>query len=170
MNEILTLISTAICVSLDSLAAGISLSINKNANRTLPAAVALVTLLLCLLTSLIGAALKNYFYDRVNVFGALILFCLALVNIFKNDDKTLGLNNVTIGESLAIGLAVGTDAAVANLSLAMDGFGLIAPFLFAVTHYLTVFIGQTLAKKIVIKRSNLFSAVILTALAVTKLI
>ncbi len=171
MSRIIMLIVTAVTVSVDSFAAGFSLSLNKKNNATLPVAVALVTLILCILTSLLGTLLKNYLDEKVNIFGAAILVFLAVFNLLKTDDEQIGtLNQVTLAESLAMGIAVGTDAAVANLSLAMEGFGLIAPLLFAVMHYAAVYAGQKLSDKITLQHTNVISAIVLILLAVIKFV
>lgn len=167
---ILTVALTAVVVSLDSFMAGFSLSLNKKPSSTLPAAVALITLLLCLATSFVGKALSNFDSRTVDCFGAILLFVLAAVCLFRNDDHESKLTPVTVTESLTIGVAVGMDAAIANLSLANLGMGVIAPIVFAVTHYLTVALGQVLAKKVILSHTNLVSAVMLAAIAVTKLL
>lgn len=171
LKEIVLLLSTAIIVSLDSFVAGFSLSLNKKANAVLPVAVALVTLILCALTTVAGTLLADYLDESVDIFGATVLVTLAIINLFKKEDEQLNsLQQITIIESLAMGFAVGTDAAVANLSLAVEGCGLSAPIVFAVTHYFTVFIGQRLAGKVVLERTNYFSAAVLVALAVLKFV
>lgn len=179
MKSFLTVAVTAVIVSLDSFVAGFSMSLNRKSNTTLPAAVALITLLLCLLTSVVGRYLSRYVEQYVNYVAAALLALLALFNLFKKDEEhSCRLQSVTIGESVTIGVSVGMDAAVANLSLSLGatgvltlgGVALLAPIVFGVTHYFTVFFGQMLAQKVELKYSNYFSAAILLALAVSKLI
>lgn len=170
MKDLILIVITAIIVSLDSFVAGFSLSLNKKTTTTLPSAAALVTLALCLATTFVGNFLSSRLDKYVNYIGALLLVALALINVLKKDEQQHRLDSVTVGESLAIGVAVGMDAAVANLSLTLNGVGLIAPIIFAVMHYFTVWAGQKLAQKITLSHTNIFSAVILIALAVTKLI
>ena len=180
MKSFLTIAVTAVIVSLDSFVAGFSVSLNRKVGTTLPAAVALITLLLCLLSSFIGRYLSDYAEQYVNYVAAALLATLALFNLFKKDDnnETARLKSVTLYESLTIGVSVGMDAAVANLSLSLDGatalpllgVSLLAPIVFAVTHYFTVLLGQLLAQKVELKYSNYFSAAILFGLAICKLI
>ena len=171
MKNLLTIAVTAVIVSLDSFVAGFSLSLNKKANLLLPSAVAVVTLVLCLVTTLIGELLHGYLGKVVDYFGAGLLALLALISLVKDDDEQqANLRTVTFAESLTIGVAVGMDAAVANLSLALLGVGLIAPIVFAVTHFFTVLAGQLLARKIKLEHTNVFSAVILLVLAISKMI
>ena len=168
MKNLLTIAVTAVIVSLDSFVAGFSLSLNKKANLVLPAAVALITLVLCLATTLIGELLQGYLGKVVDYFGAALLALLALVNLVKSDGEQANLATVTLCESLVIGIAVGMDAAVANFSLALMGVGLLAPIVFAVTHFFTVLLGQILARKVKLEHTNVFAAVILLVLAITK--
>ena len=171
MKNFLTIAITAVIVSLDSFVAGFSLSLNKKANLLLPSAVAIVTLVLCVATTIVGELLQGYLGKVVDYFGAGLLALLALTSLIKNDDgEKANLSAVTLAESLTIGVAVGMDAAVANLSLALLGVGLIAPIVFAVTHFFTVLLGQLLARKIKLKHTNVFSAVILLVLAISKMI
>lgn len=171
MKNLLTIAVTAVIVSLDSFVAGFSLSLNKKANLVLPSAVALITLLLCLATTLIGEVLGGYLGRVVDYFGAGLLALLALVSLTKSDDnEQANLSTVTLCESFTIGVAVGMDAAVANLSLALLGVGLLAPIVFAVTHFFTVLAGQLLARKVKLEHTNVFSAVVLLVLAVSKMI
>ena len=165
---ILTVATTAIIVSLDSFVAGFSLSLNKKANLTLPSAVALITLLLCLVTTLVGSFLEKYLGKNVDYFGAALLALLAIISLVRKDEENTSLKTVTLTESCTIGFAVGMDAAVANLSL--TGVGLIAPLVFAVTHFFTVLLGQVLAKKVQLEHTNILTAAVLFVLAITKII
>lgn len=170
MQEILLLMITAVIVSLDSFVAGFSVSLNKRQNMALPATVALITLLLCIVTTFVGNALAGLLDEYVNILSAVILTALAVFNIFKEDDNETNMQALTLSECVAIGVAVGMDASVANLSLAVDGYGVIAPVIFAVTHYFTVLLGQRLAGKIKIPCCNIIGAVVLFVLAAIKFI
>lgn len=168
VQQILTLVITSLIVSLDSFVAGFSVSLNKRQNITLPAVVALVTLIMCLITTFIGKALQGIFDEYVDIFSAVILAALAVTSLLKTDDNNISMQSLSLCECVAVGVAVGLDASVANLSLAVAGYGVIAPIVFAVTHYFTVLMGQRLAGKLVVPNTNVFSAVILFALAVIK--
>lgn len=136
----------------------------------LPAVVALVTLVMCLVTTFLGYALKDILNSYVDIFGAIILVTLAIVNLLKTEEDSINMQSFTFRECLAVGIAVGLDASVANLSLAVAGYGIVAPIVFAVTHYFTVFAGQKLAGRLVIPNTNVFSAVVLIALAIMKFV
>ena len=171
MKNLLTIAVTAVIVSLDSFVAGFSLSLNKKANLVLPSAVALITLLLCVTTTIVGEVLQAYLDKTIDYFGAALLALLALMSLIKEEEgEQANLSTVTLSESMTIGVAVGMDAAVANLSLALLGVGLLAPIVFAITHFFTVLLGQVLARKIKLKHTNILSATILLVLAISKMV
>lgn len=165
---IVTVAVTAIVVSLDSFMAGFSLSLNKRPSTLLPSAVALITLLLCLLTSFVGQMLSDVAERAVDYFGGALLLLLALFAAFRKEETHATLVAVTVGESLTIGVAVGMDAAIANFSFAGSAVARITPIVFGVTHYATVALGQVLARRVQLAHTNIISAVILAVLAVTK--
>ncbi len=168
--KMLTIAVTAIVVSLDSFMAGFSLSLNKRPSSVLPAAVSLITLLMCTVTTFVGAVISHYAESFTDIAGGVLLFILAAATLLKKENIGMCLTDVGIAESCAIGVAVGMDAAIANLSFAGELPALLTPIIFAVTHYLTVALGQVLAKKVQLVHTNIFSAVILAALAMTKLL
>ncbi len=170
MKNLAIILITAITVSLDSFVAGFSLSLNKRQSTLLPAAVALITLLLCLVTSFVGGFLSQFAQQYINWIGAALLLLLAVINIADGKTESARLDDVTPLTSVTIGIAVGMDAAIANLSLTLNGIGLVAPIVFSAMHYLSVWLGQILANKIVIAHTNVISACILTVLAVVKLL
>lgn len=170
LQKLLTLAATSLIVSLDSFVAGFSVSLNKRQNATLPAVVALVTFAMCVATTLVGFALQGVLDEYVNTLSAVILILLAVTNLLKEEDNAVSMQALTLPECAAVGVAVGLDASVANLSLALTGYGIIAPVVFAVTHYFTVLIGQLLAGRITMKNTNVFSAVVLLVLAISKFI
>lgn len=170
MKNIFLILITAVTVSLDSFVAGFSLSLNKRSDTMLPAAVALMTLLLCLATTLLGKYLFAHAEQYVNWVGAALLLLLAVIDLFDGQCNNVQLGEVTLFESLTIGIAVGMDAAIANLSLTLDGVGLAAPIIFTVMHYFAVWLGQKLANKIALEHTNVLSAVILATLALLKLL
>ena len=168
--KIATVALTAIVVSLDSFLAGFSMSLNKRPNTVLPSAVALITLLMCIASSFVGTLLSKYAQRATDYFGAALLFVLALTALLRKEESRFVLSEVTLIESLTIGVAVGMDAAIANFSFAGQGLQWITPIVFAATHYFAVALGQILAKKVYLQRTNVFSAIVLALLGVTKLL
>ena len=167
--KFLTVAATAVAVSLDSFMAGFSLSLNKRPTTVLPSAVALITLLLCVAAS-VGRALSLVSQQAFDYFGAALLLTLAVLSLLRKEERTHTLGDVSTAECLTIGLAVGMDAAIANLSFAAGDLQWVTPLVFALTHYLMVAVGQVMAKRVVLRHTNLFAAVILAVLAATKLL
>lgn len=167
--NLLFVIVTAFTVSVDSLIAGFSLSLNKRKSLVLPLTVALVTYLLCTAASLAGTLLRDALQSYVKFIGAGILLCLGVVNLLKREETEFC--EISVTQCFAIGFSVGLDGAVATLSLVLQGIGnaFVVPLLMALTHFVTVFAGQRLAQTARIKRANLISAVLFFVLAAIKL-
>ncbi len=169
MTNFSLLIFTAVAVSIDSFVVGFGVSLDKKSNLSLPSAVAIATLLLCIATSLLGAILQKYLADYVDYLSALLLLWLALESLFEKEGLQ-PLNNLSLKECFAVGFTVGLDGAVANLTLYLDNFGLIAPLVITVAHFVAVLLGQNLASKLQLAKTNKLSAFTLVALALTKLL
>ena len=166
--RLLLTVFTAFVVSIDSFVAGFSLSLGKRDNN-LPIAVAFATLVLCIATSLLGNIVGNYLDSRtINIAGGVLLATIGTCNLFAKEDTATTLIQQSFGQNLAIGFAVGLDACIANMSLSLQGFDIVAPIIFSLFHYLSVWLGQKFANKLTIKHSNILCAVILWMLAVTK--
>lgn len=168
--NVLFVIVTAVTVSVDSLIAGFSLSLNKPKSLVLPFTVALVTYLLCTAASLAGTLLRDVLQDYVKFIGAGILLCLAVVNLLKREET--GFDKISATQCFAIGFSVGLDGAVATLSLVLQGVGdaFFVPLVMAFTHFVTVFVGQRLAQRAKLRHANYFSAALFFVLAIIKLL
>lgn len=169
--NVLYVVFTAVCVSVDSFIAGFTLSINKRKSITLPLTVAAVTFVMCLAAGVAATLLNGVLQQYGSFIGASILICLGIASLFKqNDSQTL--SNVSFLHCFAIGFGVGLDGAAATLSLVLQGMGdaLTVALIVALTHFFTVFAGQQLASKnIPSKHTNLFAAIMFFALAAIKL-
>lgn len=168
--NIFFVIFTAICVSIDSFIAGFTLSINKRKNITLPLTVALVTFVMCLVAGIAATLVSGILEQYGSFLGAGILICLGVANLFKQNSQTL--DSVSFLHCFAIGFGVGLDGAAATLSLVLQGMGnaLLISFVVAVTHFVTVFLGQRMAtQNVPSKHANVFAAVMFFALAALKL-
>lgn len=163
-------ILTALTVSVDSFVAGFSVSLKKRRNLKLPVTVAAVTYLLCLATSLAGTFFRRFLQENVGYIGAAILVALGISALIKKEpDEPC---EAKFSQCLAIGMGVGTDGAVANLSLVIQNMGNVyfLPILFAATHFATVYSGQLLAQIARPKHANTLSALMFFALAAAKLL
>ncbi len=160
---------TAITVSIDSFVAGFSLSLNKRKSLMLPLTVAIVTYWMCLIAGWAGSLLRPLLQNYVKYIGAIILFALGLSNLAKKEDSEM--QQIGFSKCIAIGVGVGLDGAAADLSLVMQGIGdtVFLPILFALTHFVTVFIGQRLAQFAKPKKSNILSALLFLMLGTIKL-
>ena len=169
--NILYVIFTAVCVSVDSFIAGFTLSINKRKSLTLPLTVATVTFIMCLACGIAATLLYGILQDYGSFLGAAILICLGIANLFRQNSQSF--QSVSFLQCFMIGFGVGLDGAAATLSLVLGGMGnaLIISFIVAVTHFFTVYAGQLLAtKNIPSQHTNVFAAVMFFALALIKLL
>lgn len=157
---------SALAVSADSFAAGFSLAAR---GKKLPLVVMAVTFVLCLVTSIAGKTMQGLLDGYADIAGAAILAFVGIVNLFKKDDDGLLVSANDITECIAIGFAVGLDAAVANLSLALQYGDFCVPVIFAVLHYVAVAGGQSLGNKVKIKSTGKLSGMVLIGLAAIKL-
>ncbi len=168
MHKYLLTVFTAFLVSIDSFVAGFSLSLNKR-NNNLPTAVAFATLVLCIATSVFGKVIgKHLDVQTVNVIGGVLLATIGSCNLFAQETEQTNLVEQNFWQNLAIGFAVGLDASIANLSLSLQTFDIVAPVTFSLFHYVSVWLGQKFADKLTLKHSNVICATILWLLAVTK--
>ncbi|MCM1289761.1 MAG: manganese efflux pump MntP family protein [Corallococcus sp.] len=171
MNNVLFVIFTAVCVSIDSFIAGFSLSLNKRKSVTLPMTVAAVTFVMCLIAGVAATLLHGALQQYGSFIGASILICLGIANLLRRNSQTL--ENVSFFQCFAIGFGVGLDGAAATLSLVLQGMGdaLTVSLIVALTHFFTVYLGQHMAtKNIPAKHANLFAAATFFVLAAIKLL
>ncbi len=168
--NILYIMATAFTVSIDSFIAGFSLSLNKRKKISLPVIVAIVTYALCLVASLAGTLLKDFLQNYVKIIGVGILILLGISALLRKESQTL--KDISLSECFAIGFGVGTDGAAAALSLVIQGVGdiVFTPILFAVTHFVTVYAGQSLAQTSKLPKANIISCVMFLVLATLKLV
>lgn len=166
--NLLYVIATALTVSVDALIVGYSVSLARRKNFVLPLTVAFVTYVLCLAASLAGTLLREFLQDYVRYIGAAILVWLGVDALRRKETRTLQEGNFS--QCLATGFGVGLDGAVATLTLVKGVEDILfTPVLFAVTHFVAIFIGQCLAKNTKMEKANVFSAVMFFVLAVVKL-
>ena len=112
--------------------------------------------------------MQEFFQGYVKYIGAIILAGLGANALRKNE--TDNLKDTDFAQCLATGFGVGLDGAVANLTLAQNISDVIfVPALFAVTHFVAIFIGQCLAKNTKVEKANIFSAVMFFVLAAVKI-
>ncbi len=162
--NVIFILATAVTVSLDGLFVGVCVS-QQRKDLALPVTVAAVTYAMCLAASILGQKLSTVFGGRY--FGATILLFLGIFNLVKKDGAQRATNFL---QNIALAVSVAMDGATAALSLAIQNEGdvLFTPLLFAATHFLTTFCGQTIGKHFDTEHGNVFSAVFLFVLAAMK--
>lgn len=173
MNFYIFLGATALAVSLDSGFAGFAMGMKTERYWAgFPLAVAVITLLLCVIAVKAGEILDGLLGDFVTFAGVAVLALVGIINFFKSEKCEIS-HRPTLKESLLIGAAVGTDAAAANFSLCLMGHtSFLIPLLFAVTHFITVSAGFFLANRSFLKNlkhTNKFAGLLLVSLALFKL-
>ncbi len=169
MTNVWVLIASAVAVSVDSFVVGFGISLDKKSDTRLPCSVGFATLMLCLVTTVLGKFLQTYWQNCVKYLSSILLFCLA-VGSLRNSNETLLLRNLSLKQCLSIGFTVGLDGAVANLTLVPLNLGIITPMAIAVAHLIAVAIGQKLASNVKIDNANKLSAFTLVTLAILKLV
>ncbi|MEG1706043.1 MAG: manganese efflux pump [Clostridia bacterium] len=160
---------TAIAVSIDSLIAGFGLSLRQKRNIWLPLIVAIVTFILCSISFFLGETLSNIASENlVNIIGAGMLIVCGLKNLFGSSNSE---NISNFLQAICVGIAVGFDASIAEISLVLLGYTSFAiPIFFALLHFFTVYAGSVLSSIVKIKNTNVFSCVTLISLGLFKLV
>ncbi len=166
------LLLTAITVSIDSFVCGFSLVLGKGKKWIIVSTIALTVLLMCLATNYLAILLAQYLNEQTASLGGLLLIGVGIYNLFKKDKKQVSSKS-TFRQSLVTGFAVGLDGAFANLSLSLMGINqFYVPFVIAICHAVTIWLGILLSETPFAKRFERFgfiAPVILILLGVYKL-
>ena len=147
------LIATSFIVSIDSFVCGFSLSILNSKKFHIILGISLVVLLLCTLTNYLALFFHGFLNEKTASLGGLILIVMGLYNLFKKkkekNEKQLGI----LKQSILSGFAVGSDGAVANLSLSLMGYNaFFVPLTITAMHFLMISFGTYLANTSFIKK------------------
>ncbi len=150
------LIITALTVSIDSFICGFSLSFNSKRKYPIVLIIALTVFVMCVITNYATILLKNFITEQTASLGGVILVGVGFVNLLRSCKKE---NNVTANDKFSyykiflIGLAVGTDGALANLSLALMSInGFYVPITIAITHAIMIWLGIVLSNTSLAKK------------------
>lgn len=137
-------------MSIDGMAAGFALGVKWKFSLKFSCAAAAATLILCFAAVLLGRLLQGALQNAARVLSPCALIVIGLVDFFKKQQTATA---VSAKECLALGFAVGLDAAAANLSLCLMGHtALWIPVVFAATHFALVSLGTLLASAAVTKK------------------
>lgn len=165
---------TALTVSIDSFACGLSLSLGKRKILPLILIVTITVFIMCCISNYATILLKDVLTEESAVLGGFILIILGIINLLKKENAQVHSQKNFILQSLTAGFAVGLDGAFANLSLSLMGINAFyVPLTIAITHGLmigasAVLTKTTFAKKL--SKCNFIAPLILIGLGIYKII
>ena len=165
-------ILTALTVSIDSFACGVSLALGKNNKILIVTLVTLTVFCMCLATNYATLFFNQIFNEKITNLGGIILIVIGIINLL-NRDKDLSNKN-SFGQIIAVGFAVGLDGAFANLSLALMGLNsFLVPATIATCHGLMISLSLIISKTKIaskITKISIIAPIILIFLGLYKLI
>lgn len=144
MNFFIFLTVTTLAVSLDSMLVGFAVGVKSRFSLVFSFTVSVITFVLCAAAVWIGTLLDRWLGQIVNDIGAVFLIIIGIADFLKKEGGVKGAP--TAKESVTLGVAVGLDAAIANLSLCLMGYtSLLIPLFFAAAHFVMVSLGYIVA-------------------------
>ena len=170
------LLLTALVVSLDALAYGISASHIKKRKLAVLLIITLTVFSMCVFTNYFAVFLSATILKKTACIGGVVLIAIGVFNLVKKDSVTDGYERGKglLAQSLITGVVLGLDGAFANLSLSLMGSNaLYVPLTIAVMHAVMIVLGFALSYFPPFKRVlslNFIPPVILIALGVIKLL
>lgn len=177
------IIVTACVVSIDALIGGFALSLKNKLTFVRTLIIGLITFLMCLPCAILGGVLNDSFSQYVGIIGAVLFLVVGIVNIFSvkkeldmKDQTELERQKERKGwlDAVLVGIAVGFDAAIANLSISMMGNSSVwVCVIFAIAHIIFVGSNLILAKFNIVKHMKKvywLPGIIMIGLAVYKLV
>ena len=143
------LIITALTVSIDSFICGFSLSFSSKRKYPIVLIIALTVFAMCAITNYLTILLKDFINEQTASLGGIILIGVGLINLLKSRKKQNynGINEKSsFYKIFLIGLAVGLDGALANLSLALMSINeFYVPITIAIMHAIMIWLGIILS-------------------------
>ncbi len=150
------LIITAITVSIDSFICGFSLSFTNKKKFPIVLIIALTVFAMCVLANYATLLLKNFITEQTASLGGIILLFVGVFNLlrsFKKQNGDLEYDRFSLHKIFLIGLAVGTDGALANLSLALMSINhFYVPITIATMHAIMIWLGIILSNTSLAKK------------------
>ena len=150
------LIITAITVSIDSFICGFSLSFSSRKKSPIILIIALTVFAMCAVTNYGTILLKNFITEQTASLGGIILVLVGFINLLKsckNKNDKIPTDKFSFCKIFLIGLAVGTDGALANLSLALMSINqFYVPITIALTHAVMIWLGIVLSNTSLAKK------------------
>ncbi len=144
------LIITALTVSIDSFICGFSLSFTSKKKYPIVLIIALTVFVMCSITNYLTVLFKNFLNEQTASFGGIILIGVGVFNLLKScntKDNNIMPDRLSFYKIFLIGLAVGLDGALANLSLALMSINqFYVPITIAIMHAIMIWLGIILSK------------------------
>lgn len=168
------LLLTAFTVSIDSFLCGFSLSQNNREKYLSVPIITITVFLMCLITNYSGMLLDDFLTEKTVGLGGIILVGIGIVNLVKKENNTPIKARSTVVESLLLGVAVGVDGCLANLSLSIMGINAFyVPLTIALFHAALVSLGIFLSDKIFttkLSKLKIIPPLILIGLGIYKIV
>ena len=168
------LLITALTVSIDSFVCGFSLSLTSNKKIPIAIIITMTVFIMCLFTNYLAVFFSDALNERTVALGGFLLVAVGLYNLLKKEDETKVIDNRIVKQSFLVGVAVGLDGALANLSLSLMGMNAFyVPCIIALMHGAMVYMAITLSNNRLISLFNNlgnFSPLVLIGLGVYKVI
>ena len=150
------LLITALTVSIDSFICGFSISLSSKKKYPIVLIIALTVLVMCLITNYLTGMLKNFITEETASLGGIILISVGIFNLARSRRKqkqNILPDKFSFNKVFLIGLAVGLDGAIANLSLALMSINeFYVPITIAVMHAIMIWLGIVLANTSLAKK------------------
>lgn len=147
------LILTAFSVSVDSFVCGFSLSLKNKKKLPIILGITLVVFFLCTLSISLSFLLSDLLTEKTASLGGVLLLGVGAYNLVKKPSTKNQSPHGVFRESLITGFAVGTDGAVASLSLSIMGINAFYVLLtVTLMHAVMISLGVCLARIRLIKK------------------
>ena len=146
--RIFFLLTTAFSVSIDSFLCGLSLQAQYKEDLKMLLGITVSVFTLCFISGVCGVLVGNFLQNYANALGGIILYSVAIINSLPEVNSTSVLSTPTrhvFKKSLAVGIGVGLDGALACFSLTATGFNsVLVIILITLTHVITLMLAITL--------------------------
>ncbi len=150
------LLITALTVSIDSFICGFSISFSSRKKYPIVLIIALTVLVMCLITNYLTVLLKNFLTEETASLGGIILICVGIFNLLRSirqKKQEQKADKFSYNKIFFVGIAVGLDGALANLSLALMSINeFYVPITIAVMHAVMIWLGIILSNTFLAKK------------------
>ena len=164
-------ILSIICVSIDGFFTGSAIGL-KNTKISLKKLliISLIPILMAYPVMFFGYKISNIItHDIIRVIGFTLFFIMA-INSYFEIEKDKEIKDINLINSLSIGLSLGLDSSVCAFTLALEKYNpFITPIFFGISHFILIWLGNTIFKKINNKYLKYLSPITFLILAICRL-